>query len=71
MPGLGVVVGKDTGGMRSQLPLCLRSVLAATVLGGVSSPNAELPQSLAGLCRPELSPWVDLRGVSYRGPLCP
>lgn len=32
--------------------------LAAAVLSGVSSPNAELPVSLAALCRPELSPQV-------------
>lgn len=43
---------------KSCLPLCLMSGLAVALRGGVSSPNAELPEALAALCRPVLSPWA-------------
>lgn len=51
-------MGRGVVGVKSRLPLCLRSGLAVALHGGVSSPNAELPEALAALCRPVLSPWA-------------
>lgn len=55
---LGVVVGKGIDGMKSHLPLCLRSGLAVALFVGVLSPNAELAKALAALCKPGLIPWT-------------